>query len=435
MRVWSWMVFVAGLTAALLGAPERVRADDAAQARFHHQRATQSYVAGRYDAALEEFFAVQRLAPSPGTLFNIARCFERLGRAEETYLFYAEYLASDDDDDRLRESAEAVLARLAPRVARIRVVTEPPGAAVYVDQQDRGRYGLAPTVVAVAPGARAITAELEGYRPVRAEVQAVRGQEQVVELTLERVLGRLTVNGPAEGVYRLLDAEGETVAEAALGQPVTAPPERYVLVVQADGHRPWRSIAEVEADAAREVQATPQRLPPPSGAVTVTANRSGALVRLDDEEVGFAPLALTAVPVGEYRLSVSYDGVRPWEGQLIVNANEQAWVTTTLTPPPSTRRSPLSYVFAGIGAGALVAGSVFAVLARNRRNRWENERDAFADPVTLTNLRNETETFNLTADVLMVGGGVSFGVGLLLFFLTEERQDEAASAEISREPR
>lgn len=420
----------------LLGAfPAPASADLAAQARFHHQRATEHYVAGRYDAALDEFFAVQRIAPSPGTLFNIARCFQRLERDEETFLFYSEYLASGDDDARLRAAAQVALRELTDRVARVRVETDPPGASVFVDQRDRGRYGRSPSVIAVPPGTRQITASLEGYRSVSQEVVAARGEEATVRLTLEQILGQLTVNSPATGAFRLLDENSEVVAEGALGDGISVPPERYVLEVEAEGYRPWRSIVEVVADEASTVAATPEPLPPPSGAITVTANQSGALVRLDDEPVGFAPLALSTVPVGEHRLSVSYDGARPWEGVVEVNMDERAWVTASLAPPASTTRSTASWVLGGTGVAALGVATVFAVLAADRRGQWDRERDAFGDPVTLANLQNQTTTFSTTADALFFAGGLALAVGVLLYFLTEERQDRRSSVAVSREPR
>lgn len=420
---------------ALTLAPSLAAADLAAQARFHYEQGRAHYVGGRYEAALEEFFAVQRIAPTPGTLFNIALCFQRLDRDEETYLFFAEYLASGDDDENLRQTATEALATLEARVARVRVITTPPGADVFVDQRDRGRYGTTPMVVAVAPGERTIEAAREGYRGASAEVTAVRGREVEVRLVLEQILGGLTARGPAPGRYVLRDEAGGDVAAAALGERVAVPPGSYVLEATVEGYQPWRSIARVEADTDSVVVADPPPLPEPTGALTVTANRAGALVRVDGEAAGFAPLALPALAVGEHTVAVSHAGDRSWEGRVAIAADERAWVTASLTPPASTDRSPLTWVAGGVGIAALVAGGALLGVAADNHSRYEAERAASPDMATLMALRDDGIALNVAADSMLIVGGLGLGLGVALYFLTESTSDVPPSANVSREAR
>jgi len=420
---------------ALVLAPSIASADLAAQARFHYERARELYVAGRYESALEEFFAVQRIAPSPGTLYNIALCFERLRRDEETYLFYAEYLASDAEDPELREAATEALERLEARVARVRVVTDPPDASVFVDQRDRGRYGVTPMTVAVAPGTRTIVAARDGYRSATAQVEAVRGEQVMVRLELEQILGRLTVTGPDAGRLTVRDQAGAVVAEGPLGEALRLPPASYVLEVDAEGYLPWRSIRQVEADAEVVVVAEPSALPPATAAITVTANRSGALVRLDGVETGFAPLALPTVPPGEHALEVSQAGTRPWSGSVSVRPDERAWITVQLEPPASTERSPLTWVAGGFGILSLVAGAVFAGLAVDQRSQYDAEAAGSPEPGVLYEIESLGTAFSVAADTFFVVGGLGLGAAVLLYFVTETTHDEPSSATVDVEAR
>ncbi|MCB9593586.1 MAG: PEGA domain-containing protein [Sandaracinaceae bacterium] len=427
---------LSALLVALAMWPSIASADLAAQARFHHEQAARHYVAGRYEAALEEFFAVQRIAPSSGTLFNIARCFERLHRDEETYLFYSEYLASDDDEESQRRIATEAIARLDEHVARVRVVTTPPNADVFVDQRDRGRYGRTPMVVAVPAGTREITAALEGYRGASAQVEAVAGQEVEVHLALEQILGGLTVRGPRAGRYVVRDEQGAEVAAGALGERVVIAPGSYVLEAAVDGYQPWRTITRVEADRDVVTVAEPQPLPAPSGALTVTANRTGALIRIDGEPAGFVPLALPTLGVGDHTVAVSHAGDRAWEGRVEIRANERAWVTASLTPPASTDRSPITWVIGGLGVAGLLTGGVLVGLATHQHSQFEGELGASSpDPNVLSSLRDQGVAFNTAADATLILGAIGLGVGITLFFLTESTTDEPPSATITREAR
>ena len=108
---------------------------DEAEARF--RRGAALFRAGRHDEALLEFFHSNRLSPNRNVVYTIARCYEALGRYDEAYRYYAEYRAGERD---AAESAAvgARLRALAPRVALVRVESEPPGATVYIDREDLG---------------------------------------------------------------------------------------------------------------------------------------------------------------------------------------------------------------------------------------------------------------------------------------------------------
>ena len=118
---------VLALAALFVLAPLAVRADssaDEAEARF--QRGAQLYKQQRYEEALLEFFASNRLVPNRNVVFNIARTYEALARYDQAYSYYIEYLVPEVDP-RERALAEERLVVLRPQVALLRVITEPAG--------------------------------------------------------------------------------------------------------------------------------------------------------------------------------------------------------------------------------------------------------------------------------------------------------------------
>src|SRR5262245_42648936 len=104
-------------TATVTATARPARADSGAdEADIRFQRGTALYKAGRFDEALVEFLASNRLAPNRNVVFNIARSYEALRKYEQAYRYYAEYIASESDRGE-RTAAERRLKELAPQVA------------------------------------------------------------------------------------------------------------------------------------------------------------------------------------------------------------------------------------------------------------------------------------------------------------------------------
>ena len=188
------------------------RADTAAQARFHDELARDHYRARRFDAALREFFLEQRISPNPRIAFNIALCFQELGRHEEAFQYFQEYLASQDEDAERRNYPARTLEESKQNLALVRVDSDPT-AAIYIDRRELGSYGTTPKLVAVTPGPHQVSVEREGYRTASGTVEARKGEVIELKLTPERILGQLVIDSPIEGVVVVRSTMGENLGE------------------------------------------------------------------------------------------------------------------------------------------------------------------------------------------------------------------------------
>lgn len=438
--VARWMAFAALLAAALLKTAPAA-ADDAAQARFHDERARAHYEAGRFEQALEEFFREERLAPNPRTLFNIALCFDRLHREDEAYLFYQEYAESDDADTARRSFVTSALARLEPRLSRVRIETTPAGAAIYVDQRDHGSYGVTPRVLALPEGAHHVVLELDGHRIAEADVTLVRGEEVTLSLPLVRIEGRLAVSAPAAGEVAVRDDAGRSVASGPAPFEASLPPGAYTVEVAAEGYALWREVVRVEADGTRTVEATPTPLPPPTGELTVTASIPGALIEVDGEPAGFAPAVLSDVGVGEHRVVVRSDGLDDFEGTVAVEPDIRSWLTVSLVPPSRTTRSELTWVVGGLGVASAITWGVLLGLATANRDTFARGLVINNDPsltdmhADLTLLRQQGMALDTAADVALGVSVAALGTAVLLYFATESTEASESSAALAREER
>lgn len=430
---------VVALATALALAPVSdpvAHADDAAMSRFHFEQGSEHYSRGRFDRAVQEFLAAQRLSPNPRTVYNIGLCFLRMARHDDAFFFLDEYLSLADEAEgagERRRFASDALRTLAPRVARVAVRSEPAGAAIYVDQREHGSYGVTPRVLALPPGPHRVWVELPGHHRAEVAVEAVTGAEVEVALAPERIVGTLVVRGPEGASARVYDATGAEVARGALPVETAVAPGRVEVEVEAEGYRPYRGFVVIAEARRAELVADPEPLPRPTGDLTVTASVGDAVVEVDGAPLGLTPLVVAELEVGSHEVRVSSPEYVPWSGRLEVEADTRAWLTVQLAPVPEGR-SPATWVVGGLGIAGLISAAVTGGLALERSESLAAMWNApGAGPVA--GLRDEAAGLALATDVAIAAGLVALAVSVVLFVVTDDSGGAESRATTTRRPR
>ncbi len=168
---------------------------------------------GRVEEACRDFDESQHLDPAIGTRFNLADCYERLGRLASAWVHYvgvadaAARLGQHDRAEFARRRAEA----LEPRLSRlhIEVTTRLPGMTV---QRDGQRVGAAQwfKAVPIDPGGHEIRVEAPYHEPWR------------VQITVDEPGATTTVVVPALQPTVVAQAEATVLPPPA--EPVVPPP-------------------------------------------------------------------------------------------------------------------------------------------------------------------------------------------------------------------
>jgi tetratricopeptide (TPR) repeat protein len=156
--------------------------EDQAAAEQHLDRAVAAYDAGRFEEALTEFEAADRLYPRPRLRFNVAASYRALGRNVEALEAYERFLEDPTGDPGDRQDAEDAIVELAARVGALEVSAEP-GAEVTVDGRSHGAAPLA-RAVRLAPGSHQVAVDKKGYLPFRKAVALEAGQTARLEVVL-----------------------------------------------------------------------------------------------------------------------------------------------------------------------------------------------------------------------------------------------------------
>ncbi len=162
--------------ATLLALPVRAQSPDAfektqAEALFQEGRALAQ--AGRCDQAVTKLEASDRLESTPGTLLNLATCYETLGRSASAWVTYrraASLSRARGQKDREAAARERVAA-LEPDLSYVKVVVTDPASDLEIAIDGRriepAVYGSA---FPVDPGQRTLVASRPGHAPWRRSI-------------------------------------------------------------------------------------------------------------------------------------------------------------------------------------------------------------------------------------------------------------------------
>ena len=156
--------------------------DPKEQARLHFQKGIESYTDGDYRAALIEFERAYALHPTYRLLYNLGQVAYELRDYTATERYFKQYLEEGKDEipaDR-RAEVEQDLARVRARIASVRLVTNQPGARLFVDDKEVGRAPLGP--YRLSAGQHRIQAQQTGFSPVARVVEVAGGDDVTVRL-------------------------------------------------------------------------------------------------------------------------------------------------------------------------------------------------------------------------------------------------------------
>ncbi len=127
--------------------------------------------------------------------------------------------------------------------AFLRVVSNVPGASVFVDERDVGAVGRTPYTNPYPVGRHEIWVEKPGYRTVESEVDLALGEDLTLRVDLQRVdHGYLDLRANLRG-SRVFIAE-RLVGKAPIDHQL--PAGRHVVRVESEGYKPFEGRVAIE---------------------------------------------------------------------------------------------------------------------------------------------------------------------------------------------
>ncbi len=323
MRPWGIFRRAAaiGLALVTLSSTPAFADGTADEADLHFDLGLADFGKGNYNDALVHFFHSNRLVPNRNVLFNIARTYEAMKRYTDAHRYYTDSREGETDTKK-KADADAAIARLAPNVAVLDVVTSPPGATIYIDRKDLGSRGVGPRKLAMPAGKYTVLAEMEGYEPKTSEpVEVTIGKSTTLTVELTKVVGtvHVDVTGTKSASVRVDDEKAPVACAAPCDLPLA--PGRHELYFESPG---FQAAPRTVVVTARQTSTATAAFVPLTGSLVVRADERDATVSIDGKQMGFTPVVLQGVPAGPRTIQVGLRGFSEYKVAVDVKPNQQA---------------------------------------------------------------------------------------------------------------
>ncbi|MGM0577841.1 MAG: PEGA domain-containing protein [Myxococcota bacterium] len=249
---------------------EGAEVDEAAKkkASQFYEEAERLFDQELYSAAVENYRKAYDLYPAPAILYNIAKSWERLGDADRCVEGYEAYLEAyqeehgGDPPDIVDVRNSIAKCRLGAKV-RLRVDSEPSGAAIYIDDKTR-QVGQTPYTTHLDPGDYTIWLDKQGYQPFEREITVRSGEPVELVLPLEKIrhVGKIVVDANIRKATIFID--GQPKGLTPYDEPIEVAAGTHQVRVSKDEYISADEEVTVPADETRTMEANLWLRDPPS---------------------------------------------------------------------------------------------------------------------------------------------------------------------------
>ena len=299
----------------------------------HHKAGIKAFTAEDYLKAAEELDVSLKLHPDAKTALYLGNAYLKLGQLGKAKAALERALQIDPDNPRRDGIVKLIQGIESRNVGVVIISSTPPGATIYVQENDAKPRGKAPIDLSLSPGTHRIIGELEGFESTTGEVTVQFGESTKLELVMRARECELVLTGTPPGSRATVDS-----AEAVLlPAKVRVVRGAHKVTFAAAGFRSQVLPVTCEGTAALKLNAELAALPPPQPVVqtgiALGANVPDAVVAIDDQPIVIGKM--TALPAGLHNLRASAAGYRPLsqsfqltEGELLrgdVQLSRRTW--------------------------------------------------------------------------------------------------------------
>lgn len=374
--------------------------------------------------------------PDYAVLFNLAQVYVALGKPVESVATFERYIA--EGGPRIAEPRRAAVAAQIEeqrgRTARLHVVTEPPGAAVFVDGRPVRASELTQGLP-LNPGEHVVHSVLESFEPSIVQTDLLGGMESTVELRL--VPARRPSVSPSEGrvLIRCSVPDVHVRVDGKLVDPLLSQgvlvlvPGAHRFTFERRGYEMQTTWVHMEANGATSVDCAmaPLRIlgAHESGELRVVG-AGGAKVLIDG-----VPMHRVLLPSGRHRVEILDGSSGAWSGVVSVRAGKLTTVQAPREPlgiapvRPDSRvwPTPRTLLVGGVGVTLGAAALTAFLVSAHEFDRYERTGQD-------EKLAASVERWDAAAGILAGASGALI-VGAFLMAWEESPSDEVAT---SRQP-
>jgi hypothetical protein len=212
-----------------------------------------------------------------------------------------------------------------PKTGGLHIETEPSGATLWIDGQEKGTAPL--EILDLTSGMRvSVRASADGFRGEEQSVWIREGRVMPLRLILKTTDGLLSVVSEPPGVEWYLDG---AIAGKTPDVMESVPAGKHSIKLRLEGFREWEQDVIVtegkKVEIAAKLASTKKK-----GRLFILPNPSDSAIRFPDPNVAYEP-GLELSP-GKYRIEVLRDGYVPVTRELTIDEGKDLRVPIELKP-------------------------------------------------------------------------------------------------------
>ena len=335
MRAWVILVVLTWLSLS----PAWAAASPAGETRYLDAQARELFRARHYEEALQRFLWVFRVTPSASAAYNAALSAERAGDEVLSFSSLQDYFLLATTNHPTFLKAVDLKRQLSERLALVEVLSNPPGATIFVDRKDLGAYGTTPTTIAVVPGEHRLILQAPDHLADEVSIVAQRGASFTVTRKLDPALVSVKLEANVADAHFFVTVRGETWEKPSGTHSlprgfwtVRAEAEGYApQEVQMSTSMPSTQPATLEEQPVQVIELRLTPVPPPYSRLLIDTGGPTAQVEVDGRLRGETPLVLP-LPAGKHRIRLTSEGYLPRSIDLLALPHRAHYRQLTLEP-------------------------------------------------------------------------------------------------------
>jgi len=247
------------------------------------------------------------------------------------------------------------------------VTSNPPGAAVFIDNVIKGRTPL--TLTDTAIGDHRITITMDGYEDYTRNIAVEAATPLTIAAVLTRSVPQPTTQPPPNGSIAItsipsgaevfIDGQLRGIAPAIFPEVL---PGNHPVTLSSRGYDDWSHIVSVGSGRMSAVNAELIAAKETSGSLAVITDPPGAEIFMDGDFKGVSPVTLTGLSTGTHTVLLTLQDYADNKTNISITAGQTRKYTTALQKVYKPTATDLI-----LAAGAIVMIAVIALVVMFRK--------------------------------------------------------------------
>ncbi|MFU8876684.1 MAG: PEGA domain-containing protein [Wenzhouxiangellaceae bacterium] len=212
-----------------------------------------------------------------------------------------------------------------PLPGRLTFTGTPDTATILIDEEPIGQAPIREH--SLEPGQYRLAIEADGFQPWHQPLE-VEGRDIHQEIGFELVPDHAEVTITSVPEAAEIRVDGEPVANTPA--TIRAGIGQRVISLQLEGFRSWSERFEIEGGVALEIG--PVELDPAPASLTIVSEPEGAVVTIDGQRRGRAPLRIELEPDQEVSIGLAMEGYQPLNRRFTPQADVASTLRGELVP-------------------------------------------------------------------------------------------------------